>query len=143
MGWHEYRSLKAVPQLDLDGGISAEYWKDADGSVLVRAVVEPGEDFWTYTKYCFGSGLQLVSLELELRTAWGWSYRSQMRMEKGSLRRVSQGFFDIETSKPIPKPEGADDIPKALKPTVFTEEKELPFFHLLGPTVNRPSAKAK
>ncbi|MFZ1938124.1 MAG: hypothetical protein WAU67_03430, partial [Terracidiphilus sp.] len=49
-GWREYKSLKAIPELNLDAGISAEYWKSADGNALVR-IVEPGEDYWAFTMY--------------------------------------------------------------------------------------------
>ena len=82
--------------------------------------------------YCFGSNQQLVSLEFELRTAWGWSYRNQVQSNNGAFRKVSEGFYDIKTMKPISRPSGADDIADALKPNIFVEEKDLPFFRLLA-----------
>ena len=131
-GWREYKNLKAIPELNLDAGISAEYWKSADGSALVR-IVEPGEDYWAFTMYCFAGNRKLVSVEFELRTAWGWSYRDQVQSDKGVPRQISEAFYDIKSMKPIPRPGGADQIAGALKPNIFVEEKDLPFFRLLDP----------
>ena len=43
-GWHEYRRLADVPELELGFGESARTWEGSDGNLLVRTE-EPGEDF--------------------------------------------------------------------------------------------------
>lgn len=49
--WKEYRSVEAVPQLDLDdGGELARLWPGSDGNILFRTE-EPGQDFAAYTDY--------------------------------------------------------------------------------------------
>jgi hypothetical protein len=129
--WREYRSIDNVPELDLDGGISAQLWEDTDGSLLIR-MVEPGEDFWTYTHYCFAKSGKLARVEFELHTACGWVYRLEAPIESGAIRDASSRFFDTKTKKVIPKPEQADDFSDALKPALYLQIKQLPFSKLLA-----------
>ena len=136
--WREYRSIDKVPDLDLDGGISAQLWYGTSGSILIRTV-EPGEDFWTYTDYCFAKWGRLNRLGFELRTAWGRAYRIEAPVEGGAIRDASRQFFDIETQEAIPRPEQADDVSDALKPTLYLQTRRLPFSKLLA-TPPKPSA---
>ncbi len=95
-------------------------------------MVEPGEDFWIYTRYCFDKGGQLERVGLEVRTAWGWGYRLEGPVMKGVLLANSSGFFSIANDKPISKPASADDIPDALKPRLYLTMNKLPFARLLA-----------
>src|SRR5437667_9526564 len=46
-GWHEYRRLTDVPQLEAGFGELARVWKGNDGNLLIT-MEEPGEDFAAY-----------------------------------------------------------------------------------------------
>jgi hypothetical protein len=128
--WREYRSIENVPVLDLDGGISAELWDGPSGSFIVR-IVEPGEDFWTYTEYCFNKSGKLDYLGFELRTAWNWAFQLDGSVENGALHNNFEGFFSTRTKKPVRRPESANDVRDALKPTLYLQAKQLPFSKLL------------
>jgi hypothetical protein len=128
--WREYRSIEDVPALDPNGGISAQLWTGTGGTSFVRTV-EPGEDFWIYTEYCFTKGGQLSRVGFELRTAWGWAYRLESPVENGTIHDASSGFFSTQTEKSIAKPEQADDVSQALRPTLYPQASQLPFSKLL------------
>jgi hypothetical protein len=128
--WHEYRSSKDVPDSGADDGIFAELWKGPDGSLLIRAS-EPGEDFWTYTDYCFASDGNLRGVKFEVRTAWGWAYRLEGSVAKDVVHKLSEQFFDTKTGKSIPRPTNADDVPDGLKPALYLQVKQLPFAKLI------------
>lgn len=129
--WRGYKQIEDVPTLDLGSGMSAQLWKGRNGNLLVRTV-EPGEDFWAYTEYCFSKGGQLEDVTYELRTAWGWAFRIEGPIKHGSLDAKSKGFFSTETEKPMARPSGADDIPEALKPRLYLKANELPFSGLIN-----------
>jgi hypothetical protein len=129
--WQEYKDVKAVPELAPGFGTLAEMWTGHEKTLLIRTD-EPGEDFAAYTEYCFDSGGQLIRLAYELRTAWGWAFRMGGPVSNGTVRAESTGFFDTETNKAIPKPESADDVREALKPSLFLKSNRLPFSRLLS-----------
>ena len=129
--WREFRSIQDVPALDTDGGVSAQIWWDKAGASSVY-MVEPGDDFWTYTRYCFDKTGQLERVGFEVRTAWGWAYRLEGPVVKGALRADSAGFLNAANERPIPKPEDANDISEALKPALYLKTSKLPFAHLLA-----------
>jgi hypothetical protein len=137
--WREYRNIEAVPDLSLDGAASAQFWQDQDG-VLSALIVEPGEDFWIYTRSCFNRGGKLVGVAFEVRTAWGWSFREDGIIVKGQLQTVSSGFFNTENDQKTPRPDAADDIADALRPTLYFETTKLPFAALLN---RNPTTKPK
>jgi len=127
--WKEYKSIADVPELDTDGGQSAQVWHDNQGRPLVYTV-EPGEDFWTYTRYCFDKSGQLTRVGFEVRTAWGWGYRLEGAVLGGALHPHSSGFFDTENGQPIEKPKDADGVPGALTPKLYPTFSKLPFARL-------------
>jgi hypothetical protein len=135
--WREFRSLQDVPALATDGGVSAQLWRDETGGSSVY-MVEPGEDFWTHTRYCFDRGGQLERVSLEVRTAWGWDYRLEGSVVKGALRANSSEFFSTENERSISKPRGASDISEALKPTLYLTTSKLPFAHLFAHSFELP-----
>ncbi len=104
-----FPKIESVPSLDLEGGISAEVWLEADDATLVRTV-EPGHDFWTYTKYCFAQNGALVYCDLEVRTAWGWGYHSEGPVANGRFHSAGERFLETKKDQSIPKPQDADDI---------------------------------
>ncbi len=130
-GWSEYRSVKAVPELELGFGQLARLWAGSDGKGLIR-LEEPGEDFNAYTDYCFGKTGQLLSLRFELRTAWGWGFREEGPIVNGILRPRTSEFFNTKDELPVTKPEQADDVPEALRPHLYARRSRLPFAKLLS-----------
>jgi hypothetical protein len=130
-GWREYRSAKEVPELENDFGEFVQLWTSHDGNLLIT-IQAPGEDFASYTNYCFDSGGHLIQLTFQLRTAWGWGYRVEGFVSKGRFAQKTPEFFSTENEKPIPKPDQANSVPDALNPRIFMREAQLPFFKLLS-----------
>jgi hypothetical protein len=129
-GWREYRNVKDVPELELGIGQFARLWTEPHGMTLIR-LEEPGEDFATYTDYCFDKDGQLIALKFALRTAWGWGYWEEGSVTNGQLTPQMQEFFDTTNEAPVKRPEQADDIPDALKPHLYARKSRLPFARLL------------
>jgi len=129
--WREYRKLADVPQLDLDSGMSAQFWQPKRRSASVY-VVEPGEDFWIYTRYCFAGDGKLENVSFEIRTPLGWGHRSEGSVAGTAFKPGSSEFFSTRNGKAIPKPDGVSDIPRDVKPTLYLKVSELPFAGLLS-----------
>lgn len=129
--WKEYKRVEEIPELSLGFCTSAEAWTGQNHGLLIRTE-EPGEDFIAYTEYCFAPGGLLVHLAYELRTAWGWGFRTGGPVVGGAIHTDSKVFFSTDNEKPIPKPEGADDVRDALKPSVYLTLDHLPFSKLLS-----------
>jgi hypothetical protein len=131
--WGEYKSIGDVPALGTDGGKSAQVWVDGQGRPQVY-MVEPAEDFWTYTRYCFDKSGQLIRVGFEVRTAWGWGYQLEGAVSGGVQHPHSSGFFSTENGKPIRKPKDADDVPNALNPELYLTFSKLPFARFFDAT---------
>ena len=123
--------LTDVPELELGFGESARLWAGGDGNLLIRAE-EPGEDFAAYTDYCFNKAGQLVQIRFELRTAWGWGYRQEGPIAKGSIIAQTSEFFSTKTGESITKPDQAADVADALRPHLYLLKSQLPFSKLLS-----------
>jgi hypothetical protein len=129
--WAEFKSIEAVPELSLDGGVSAQIWKEPNGSLLVRTVA-PGKDFWAYTKSCYSKAGYLDSIEFELRTDWGWYYKAEGPFVMNRFHRSTEQFFDAKSNKPlVVRPQQPDDFPNMLIPVLYKRTKLLPFADLL------------
>jgi hypothetical protein len=129
--WAEFKSIEAIPELNLDGGISAQVWKEPSGSMLVRTVA-PGEDFWAYTKSCYSKAGYLDSIEFELHTAWGWYYKAEGPFIMNRFHRATEQFFNSKTDQPlVVSPQEPDDSPGMLIPVLYKRTKMLPFADLL------------
>ncbi|HEU5351451.1 MAG TPA: hypothetical protein VFU55_07620 [Terracidiphilus sp.] len=122
--------MKAVPELDLGSGESAQYWRDRSGVSYVN-VVAPGEDFWAYTRYCFDKNGNLKALSSEFRTAWGWGFRTEGPVLEGVLHPSRSQFFNVKSGKEIARPADADDVSDAMNPEIYPNIKALPFANLL------------
>jgi hypothetical protein len=137
--WREYRTMAEVPQLDLDSGMSAQFWQPKKGSLSVY-VVEPGEDFWVYTRYCFSGDGKLENVSFEIRTPLGWGHRSEGSVAGTAFKPGSSEFFSTQNGKAISKPDGVSDIPRDVKPMLYLKVSELPFAGLL-PVASKPSGQ--
>jgi hypothetical protein len=129
--WREYRSMQEVPELKLDSGMSAQFWQDEKNKDRSVYMVEPGQDFWIYTRYCFDSGGELEGVGFEIRTLLGWGHRAEGSVSSDGFDASTFEFFSLENGKAIPKPPGVRDIPAELKPILYREVTELPFASLL------------
>lgn len=129
-GWHEYRNVKDIPELELGLGQFAAYSTSPEGMALIK-LQGPGEDFYAYTDYCFNKAGRLVALRFELRTAWGWGFLEDGSISGGVLRARTSLFFDTENEATIPRPDQAGSIPEALRPQLYPQESALPFVKLL------------
>ena len=128
--WHEYRGLDEIPQLALDSGITAQVLQRKKGVPSVT-IVEPGEDFWLYTRYCYDDEGQLDGVTLELRTSLGWGRRVEGTVSGNEFYASKSEFFSTKNGKPVSKPFGVADAPAGLKPTLYMRVSELPFASLL------------
>jgi len=129
--WTEFKSIESVPELSLEGGVSAQVWKESNGSLLVRTV-EPGEDFWAYIKSCYSKAGYLDSIQFELRTDWGWYYKAEGPLVMGRFHRSAEQFFDSKSNQPlVVRPQQPDDFPQMLVPLLYKRTKFLPFADLL------------
>jgi hypothetical protein len=137
--WREYQTMSDVPQLDLDSGMSAQFWQPKKHSPSVY-VVEPGEDFWVYTRYCFSGDGKLENVSFEIRTPLGWGHRSAGSVTGTAFQPSSSQFFSTRSGKTIAKPNGVGDIPRDVKPTLYLKVSELPFAGLLSPAT-KPSGQ--
>lgn len=136
--WQEYGSLNEVPQLVLDSGISAQFWQDRNKTQSVY-MVEPGQDFWTYTRYCFDGEGQLRGIGFAVVTPLGWGLRTGGFLSVGALNSSSSEFFDTKSGKTIPRPAGVGEFPVELRPPLYLAVSDLPFAPLLeGPQKPAP-----
>lgn len=129
--WREFPTTQDIPDLETDSEDTAQFWRSANGQPSVY-IVESGEDFSIYTHYCFGNSGNLERLGFEVRTGWGWGYRLSGSVSRGQLHVNSSGFFSTDDERAIAKPEGASDIPEALRPTLYLTTSKLPFARLLS-----------
>ena len=59
--------------------IGRRLWQNESGGTIAGLTAwNSGEDFASYTDYCFDKADKLVGLRFELRTAWGWGYRRRV-----------------------------------------------------------------
>ena len=130
--WREYTSAGHVPDLQLDSGMSAEVVQHKREIPSVT-IVRPGEEYWTYTRYCFAEDGQLVGVSFEVRTQLGWGYRLEGTGSGGGFSANAHEFFRTKDGKTIEKPEGVADAPAGLEPTVYKSVSEFPFAALLKP----------
>jgi hypothetical protein len=128
--WREYTSLQDVPDLELNNGISARFWQDRSKNRSVM-IVEPGQDYWSYTRYCFDSKGELTGVGYEVRTELGWGVRAEGSMFGDGFTPTTLAFFSLKNGRAITKPKGVSDAPAALQPTVYRNVSDLPFAQLL------------
>jgi hypothetical protein len=132
--WREYPSLAEAPQLALNGGMTAELVQQKKNSPSVT-VIAPGEDFWSYTRYCYRDDGQLADVSFEIRTEMGWGYRMEGTAFLGGFSANTHEFFRTKDGKPIARPEGVGEAPLGLQPTLYLTVRELPFAPLLKTAV--------
>jgi hypothetical protein len=129
--WTEFKSIEAVPKLTPGEGASAEVWKDASGSLLVKTSA-PAKDLVAYTESCYSKAGYLDSIQFELRTDWGWYYKAEGPFVMNRFHRSTEQYFDSKSNQPlVVRPQQPDDFPQMLVPALYKRTKFLPFADLL------------
>jgi hypothetical protein len=136
--WLEYPSAGQAPDVRLDSGMSARVVQHKREIPSVT-IIKPGEDYWTYTKYCYGEDGHLEGVSFEVRTQLGWGYRVEGTGSGGGFSANAHEFFRTKDGKTIEKPEGVADAPAGLDPTVYMSVGEMPFAPLLKPAAKTRS----
>jgi hypothetical protein len=137
--WREYPSAGQIPDVGLDSGVTAQFVQHKKESPTVT-IVKPGEDYWTYTKYCYGEDGELAGVSFEIRTQLGWGYRVDGLPYVGRFSANVHEFFSTKDGKTIAKPDGVADAPAGLEPALYIKVGDLPFASLLKTTT---TAKAR
>ena len=128
--WVEYQSLADAPDPTGLGAAYAQYWTDGNGAPSVF-MIQPGTKYWIYVTYCFSAAGQLENVSFILN-APTWGYRLDGTVTQGTLQPQTSYFFDNYSGATIPKPDGADALADAMKPTLYLETSKLPFAALLA-----------
>jgi hypothetical protein len=128
--WREYTSDGQAPDVGLDSGMSAQFVQHKKESPSVT-MVKPGEEYWSYTKYCYGEGGLLEGVSLEIRTQLGWGYRVEGTASASGFSANSHEFFRTKDGKTIAHPDGVADAPAGIEPTLYMKVSDLPFASLL------------
>jgi hypothetical protein len=132
--WREYASAAQAPDVGLDSGMTAQFVQHKKESPSVT-MVKPGEQYWSYTKYCYGEDGQLAGVSLEIRTPLGWGYRVEGSASASGFSANSHEFFSTKNEKTIERPYGVADAPAGIEPTLYMKVSDLPFASLLKTTV--------
>jgi len=139
--WQEYSNIEAVPDLALGGGISAQFWREGKKRASVY-VVEPGQDFWAYTRYCFDKDGQLQGMGYSIVTPLGWGIRTTSFLSVGAINSASSEFFETKSGRVIAKPAGVGRFPVEMRPPLYLAVSDLPFAPLLeGKKKESPKSK--
>jgi hypothetical protein len=128
--WKHYPNPKAVPEGNPDWSETAFMWGKSSSSPVLIAITGMGQDFADYTSYCFDRSGNLIGLDREFRTAWGWGFAEKRSYGKYGNEIIDSHFFSTKTKQQIPRPEGADDVPEALQVKLYKKLSEIPFSKL-------------
>ncbi len=139
--WREYKSGVVVPRIDLDSGMSAQFWQDKNKTQWVN-LVQPGQDFTIFTRYCYDGESALANVNFEVRTPLGWGHRIEGSVSGKDFSASTTEFFNLKDGKTIPKPDGVGDAPTVLKPMIYLKLNDLPFAPLL-PVPAKPGKNIK
>jgi hypothetical protein len=133
--WHEYQSVKEIPEWPSEWTETASVWSRADSPVLVR-VVGVGRDFSDYSYYCFDRQGLLIRMERQFRTAWRWGFAETILYDnKGNEEERTSSYFDTRDEHTIEPPEESDLVTPA---KIFRNVTSLPFSALLSAKDRHP-----
>jgi hypothetical protein len=128
--WQEYKTIKNVPEIQLAAGTAAFLWSSNDGNTLI-AVEEPSEDSTVYTDYCFDRAGHLIQLRFLFHSIRGWEYCQEGRVTNRKFKAEISDFSDSRTKQRIKRPD-EDEVPEDLKPHLYLNRRQLPFYKLLS-----------
>ena len=136
--WVEYQSLAYAPDPTGLGAAYAQYWLDSNGTPSVF-MIQPGKQYWIYVTYCFSVRGQLENVSFILNSSSTWGYRLDGTMTQGVLQPQTSYFFNNYSGATIPKPDGADALADAMKPTLYLDTSKLPFAAQLAQPAKLPA----
>ena len=128
--WKHYPNPKSVPDGDPDWSETAFMWGRSRSSPVLIAITGVGQDFADYTSYCFDRSGNLIGLDREFRTAWGWGFAENRSDGRDGKEIINSHFFSTKTRQEIPRPDGADDVSEALQVKLYKKLSEIPFSKL-------------
>jgi hypothetical protein len=133
--WHEYQSIKEIPEWPSEWIETASVWSRAGSPVLVR-VVGVGQEFSDYSYYCFDHQGILIRMERQFRTAWRWGFAETILYDKkGNEEERTSSYFDTRDDHTIEPPQESDLVTSA---KIFRNVMSLPFFALLSAKDRHP-----
>jgi hypothetical protein len=133
--WHEYQSVKEIPEWPSEWRETASVWSRARSPVLVR-VVGVGQDFSDDSYYCFDRQGILTRVERQFRTVWRWGFAEAILYDnKGNEEERTSSYFDIKYEHTIEPPKESDLVTPV---RIFQRVSLLPFFALLSPKDSHP-----
>jgi hypothetical protein len=133
--WHEYPSIKDIPDWASEWTETASVWRRAGSPTLV-AVAGAGQDFADYYYYCFNPQGIVTRVEREFRTAWGWGFAETILYDnKGNEEERTSRYFDTKDEHTIEPPQESDLVTPS---EIFRKVSLLPFFALLSAKGSRP-----
>jgi hypothetical protein len=136
--WHEYQSIKEIPEWPSEWTETASVWSRASSPVLVR-VVGVGQGFSDYSYYCFDHQGILIRMERQFRTAWRWGFAETIMYDKkGNEEERTSSYFDTRDDHTIEPPQESDRVKSA---KIFRNVTSFPFFALLSARDQHPSVR--
>jgi len=135
--WVEYQSLGYALDPTGEGAMYAQYWVDNSGAPSVF-MFQPGREDEIYIRYCFSVAGQLENVSFVLN-AGTWGYRLDGTVTQGVLQAQTSYFFNNYNGDKIAKPDGADALADAMKPTLYLDTSKLPFAAQLAQPAKLPA----
>jgi hypothetical protein len=133
--WHEYQSIKEIPEWPSEWTETASVWSRTGSPVLVR-VVGVGQRFSDYSYYCFDHQGILIRMERQFRTAWRWGFAETILYDKkGNEEERTSSYFDTKNEQAIEPPRESDLVTSA---KIFRNVTSFPFFALLSAKDRHP-----
>jgi hypothetical protein len=133
--WHEYQSVKEIPEWPSEWRETASVWSRAGSAVLVR-VAGVGQGFSDYSYYCFDRQGILIRLERQFRTVWRWGFAETILYDNnGNEEERWSSYFDLRDEHTIEPPRESDLVTPM---RIFQRVSLLPFFALLSPKGSHP-----
>ncbi len=133
--WHEYQSVKEIPEWPSEWTETASVWSRAGSPAFVR-VVGVGRDFSDYSYYCFDRQGILTRVERQFRTVWRWGFAETILFDnKGSEEERTSSYFDTKNEQAIQPPKESELVTPV---KIFQRVSSLPFFPLLSAKSSDP-----
>jgi hypothetical protein len=133
--WHEYQSVKEIPERPSEWRETASVWS-RDGSPVLLRVVGIGQDFSDYSYYCFDRQGILTRVERQFRTVWRWGFAETILFDnKGNEEERTSSYFDTRNEQAIEPPKESELVTPV---KIFRKVSSLPFFSLLSTKSSDP-----
>jgi hypothetical protein len=133
--WHEYPSLKEIPEWAGEWTETASVWRGGDSPTLV-VIVGARHEFADYSYYCYNRQGILFRVKREFRTAWRWGFAESIFYDgKGNEEERTSSYFDTRDEHTIEPPKESGRVTPV---KIFRQVTSLPFFPLLSSNNSQP-----